>query len=58
MKARFYVTVEVPTPESRIEKIKAKEAKAEVISEIEFKVAEAFAEWNPEQVKVRFPRQK
>jgi len=56
MKARFYVTVEVPTPKSQIEKVKAKEAKAEVTALIEERVNENLGDLNPTNIKVRFPR--
>ena len=56
MKARFYVTVDVPTPKSQLEKIKAKEAKAEATSLLQGMVDEYFASMNPTGLKVRFPR--
>ena len=56
MKARFYVTVEVPTPKSQVEKVKIKDAKAEVTSLLEEKVNEYFADMNPTGFRVRFPR--
>lgn len=56
MKARFYVTVEVPTPKSQLEKVKAKDAKAEVVSQLEERVNEHFGEMNPTGFRVRFPR--
>jgi len=56
MKARFYVTVEVPTPKSQLEKVKAKEAKAETVSLLQDMVNEYFASMDPTGFKVRFPR--
>ena len=56
MKARFFVTVEVPTPKSQVEKVKVKDAKAEVTSLIEEIVNEHFVNMNPTGLKVRFPR--
>jgi hypothetical protein len=56
MKARFYVTVDVPTPKSQLEKIKAKEARAEVTALIEERVNTDLAEWNPTGLKVRISR--
>jgi hypothetical protein len=56
MKARFYVTVEVPTPKSQLEKVKAKEAKAETVSLLQDMVNEHFASMDPTGFKVRFPR--
>jgi len=56
MKARFYVTVEVPTPKSQLEKVKAKDAKAEVVAQLEERVNENFSDMNPTGFKVRFPR--
>ncbi len=56
MKARFYVTVEVPTPKSQLEKVKAKDAKAEVIAQLEERVNENFSDMSPTGFKVRFPR--
>jgi len=56
MKARFYVTVEVPTPKSQLEKIKLKDAKAEATSLLEDMVNELFVNMNPTGFKVRFPR--
>lgn len=56
MKARFYVTVEVPTPKSQLEKIKAKEARAEVIAFIEERVNSDMADLNPTGLKVRISR--
>ena len=56
MKARFYVTVEVPTPKSQVEKVKIKDAKAEVTSLLEEKVNEYFADMSPTGFRVRFPR--
>lgn len=56
MKVRFYVTVEVPTPKSQLEKIKAKEARAEVTALIEERVNTDLAEWNPTGLIVRFIR--
>ena len=56
MKARFYVTVEVPTPKSQLEKVKTKDAKAEVVAQLEERVNENFSDFNPTGFKVRFPR--
>jgi hypothetical protein len=56
MKARFYVTVEVPTPKSQLEKVKARDAKAEVTTLIEERVNENLGDLNPTNIKVRFPR--
>jgi hypothetical protein len=56
MKARFYVTVEVPTPKSQLEKVKARDAKAEVTTLIEERINENLGDLNPTNIKVRFPR--
>ncbi len=56
MKARFYVTVEVPSPKSQLEKVKAKDAKAEVVTLIEERLNESLSDLNPTGLKVRFPR--
>jgi hypothetical protein len=56
MKARFYVTVEVPTPKSQLEKVKAKEARAEAIAFIEERVNADMADLNPTDLKVRISR--
>jgi hypothetical protein len=56
MKARFYVTVEVPAPKSQLEKVKARDAKAEVTTLIEERVNENLGDLNPTNIKVRFPR--
>lgn len=56
MKARFYVTVDVPTPKSQLEKVKAKEARAEVIAFIEERVNNDFSDLNPTGLKVRISR--
>ncbi len=56
MKARFYVTVDVPAPKSQLEKVKAKEARAEVIAFIEERVNSDFSDLNPTGLKVRISR--
>ena len=56
MKARFYVTVEVPAPKSQLEKVKAKEARAEVIAFIEERVNKDLSDLNPTNLVVRISR--
>jgi hypothetical protein len=56
MKARFYVTVEVPAPKSQLEKVKAKEARAEVIAFIEDRVNKDLSDLNPTNLVVRISR--
>ena len=56
MKARFYVTVDVPTPKSQLEKVKAKEARAEVVAFVEERVNSGLGDLNPTGLKVRISR--
>lgn len=56
MKARFYVTVDVPSPKSQLEKVKAKEARAEAIAFIEERVNADMADLNPTGLVVRISR--
>lgn len=56
MKARFYVTVEVPAPKSQLEKVKAKEARAEVIAFIEDRINNDLSDLSPTNLVVRISR--
>lgn len=56
MKARFYVTVEIPTPNTAVGKQSKAEAKEHAESVIADLIEVAFKGMNPTNPVVRFPR--
>jgi hypothetical protein len=56
MKARFYVTVELPTPNTSLGKLSKAETKQWAIDSINERIADSMQDLNPTNAVVRFPR--